>query len=75
MVYYAVANGYTKGILTTWNECKQSITGYKNAKYKKFDTEIIINDSEIIENKVNFLYNLPFFYYCLLNPYYCLPII
>jgi len=39
MVYYAVANGRTIGIFTTWNECNNSVKGYKNAKYKKFDTK------------------------------------
>lgn len=39
MVFYAVANGRTTGIFTNWGDCKNSITGFKNAKYKKFDTK------------------------------------
>lgn len=39
MVFYAVANGKDIGIFSNWTECKKSINGYKNAKYKKFDTQ------------------------------------
>lgn len=35
---YSVANGRTIGIFTKWEDCKQSIIGYKNALYKKFNT-------------------------------------
>lgn len=38
MPYYAVVNGKTPGIFMNWNECFKSITGYKNAKYKRFET-------------------------------------
>ena len=38
MPFYAVANGNTVGIFTNWNDCKESVIGFKNAKYKKFDT-------------------------------------
>jgi len=38
MSFYAVANGKNIGIFTSWNECCESVKGYKNAKYKKFDT-------------------------------------
>ncbi len=38
MPFYAVANGKNIGIFTSWNECCESVKGYKNAKYKKFDT-------------------------------------
>jgi ribonuclease HI len=37
MPYYAVANGRTIGVFSTWAECNQSVKGYKNAAYKKFD--------------------------------------
>ena len=37
MPYYAVANGRTIGVFETWAECNQSVKGYKNAAYKKFD--------------------------------------
>ena len=39
MPYYAVANGRTIGVFSTWAECNQSVKGYKNAAYKKFDTK------------------------------------
>jgi ribonuclease HI len=38
MPYYAVANGINIGIFMNWNDCFSSIGGYKNAKYKKFET-------------------------------------
>jgi ribonuclease HI len=38
MSFYAVANGRNNGIFMSWNECSQSVTGYKNAIYKKFNT-------------------------------------
>lgn len=36
--FYAVRNGRTTGILTSWDECKKSITGFKGAEYKGFMT-------------------------------------
>ncbi len=39
MPYYAVANGRTTGIFLNWNDCNYSVKGFKNALYKKFDTE------------------------------------
>jgi ribonuclease HI len=39
MLFYAVANGRNIGLFTTWNECNNSVKGYKNAVYKKFDTK------------------------------------
>ena len=38
MTFYAVANGRTIGIFFNWNDCNNSVKGYKNAIYKKFDT-------------------------------------
>lgn len=60
MVFYAVANGRTIGIFLNWNDCNNSVKGYKNASYKKFDTkeeaENFIqsnnNNSEISEIKI-----------------------
>ena len=50
MSFYAVKNGRTPGIFTSWNECKDSIHGYKGALYKKFITreeaEKFIHESE-----------------------------
>ena len=39
MAFYAVANGRTIGIFLNWNDCNNSVKGYKNALYKKFDTK------------------------------------
>jgi len=38
MSYYAVANGKTIGIFLNWNDCNNSVKGYKGALYKKFNT-------------------------------------
>lgn len=34
--YYAVKIGKQTGIYETWDDCKEQINGYKNAKYKSF---------------------------------------
>ena len=39
MPSYAVANGRTIGVFSTWDECNGAVKGYKNASYKKFDTK------------------------------------
>lgn len=39
MVFYAVSNGRNVGIFLNWNDCSNSIKGYKNALYKKFKTK------------------------------------
>ena len=39
MTFYAVANGRTTGIFLNWNDCNNSVKGYKCALYKKFDTK------------------------------------
>lgn len=36
--YYAVKKGKNPGIYETWSECKEEVTGFKGAKYKKFPT-------------------------------------
>lgn len=38
MPYYAVAKGRSKGVYTDWNACKDNVTGYSGAVYKKFLT-------------------------------------
>jgi ribonuclease HI len=38
MSYYSVANGKTIGVFLNWNDCNNSVKGYKNALYKKFNT-------------------------------------
>ena len=37
--FYAVANGRTKGIFTTWAECEKSVKDFPGAKFKKFTSE------------------------------------
>ena len=37
--FYAVANGRAIGIFLNWDDCHNSVTGYKNASYKKFDNK------------------------------------
>ena len=39
MSFYAIAQGTIPGIVNTWLECKNRVTGFKDAVYKKFDTE------------------------------------
>ena len=39
MFFYAVANGRTTGIFTNWDDCNNSVKGYKNAIYKKFSVK------------------------------------
>lgn len=34
--YYAVRKGKTTGIFESWNECKESVSGYSGAEYKGF---------------------------------------
>lgn len=48
MTFYAVANGRTIGIFTTWDECTESVKGYSGAIYKKFATKS--NAEAFIEN-------------------------
>lgn len=52
MTFYAVANGRTIGIFLNWNDCNNSVKGYKNALYKKFDTKEEA-DNFIKANKIN----------------------
>ena len=39
MSYYAVANGKNIGIYLNWNDCKEQIDGFKNCRFKKFNTK------------------------------------
>lgn len=36
--YYVVWKGFKTGILGSWEECQESINGYKGAEYKSFKT-------------------------------------
>ena len=61
MTFYAVANGRTIGIFLNWNDCNNSVKGYKNALYKKFNTkeeaDNFIKANEI-QNHNNVIMNL-----------------
>jgi ribonuclease HI len=39
MSFYAVANGKNIGVFLNWNDCSNSVKGYKGALYKKFNTK------------------------------------
>ena len=39
MPFYAVANGRNIGIFSTWDECNASIKGFKQSRFKKFNTK------------------------------------
>lgn len=36
--YYAVKNGYTPGIYTSWDDCKKQTNGFSGAEFKSFNT-------------------------------------
>lgn len=38
MPFYAVKAGKVPGIYTTWDQCKQNVSGFKAAVYRKFNT-------------------------------------
>lgn len=38
MKYYGVRIGRNPGIYTDWNDCKNSVTGFKGAQFKEFKT-------------------------------------
>jgi len=53
--FYAVRKGKKTGIFSTWDECKEQVTGYKGAIYKSFKTleeaeEFVKGNEEKIEN-------------------------
>jgi len=39
MSFYAVANGRTVGLFSTWKECQESVKGFPNDRFKKFDSQ------------------------------------
>ena len=54
MAFYAVANGRSIGIFLNWNDCNNSVKGYKNALFKKFDTkEEADNFIKVYDTKVS----------------------
>ena len=36
--YYAVAVGRTIGIYYSWDDCNKQVSGFSNARYKKFES-------------------------------------
>lgn len=40
MKYYAIRKGRTTGIVTSWPECQQSVSGFPGAQYKSFKTKL-----------------------------------
>jgi len=44
MPYYAVANGRTIGIFLDWATCNESVNGFPNAIFKKFDTKALAEE-------------------------------
>jgi ribonuclease HI len=53
MGFYAVANGKTIGIFVNWTDCKNSVKGYKNAVYQKFDTKEKAENFLLTNSKTN----------------------
>jgi ribonuclease HI len=53
-MFYAVKHGRVKGIYTTWELCKEQVTGFKDAQFKKFKTKSEANDyiGEIEPSKI-----------------------
>jgi ribonuclease HI len=43
-MFYAVKHGRVNGIYTTWELCKEQVTGFKDAQFKKFKTKSEAND-------------------------------
>ncbi len=39
MAFYSVHKGNQTGVFNTWNECSESINGFKGAVFKKFDNK------------------------------------
>ncbi|KAI6194268.1 Pyridine nucleotide-disufhide oxidoreductase [Aphelenchoides besseyi] len=39
MVFYAVRKGRQTGIFSTWTECSDQVRGFRDAQYKKFQTQ------------------------------------
>lgn len=50
MKYYAIKEGKKRGIFTSWDECKDYVSGFKGAVYKSFssfdDAKNFLNNKE-----------------------------
>lgn len=53
--FYAVARGHKIGIFDSWDECSQQVSGFKNAKFKSFNTKV--EAEEFISTNKNGLSN------------------
>lgn len=66
MPYYAVAAGKNVGIFENWNDCKQSVSGFRGAIYKKFDSkseaETFIQINQTPETIPNMITDEPDYY-------------
>ncbi len=56
--YYVVIRGRIKGILLSWEDCKNSVKAYPNSKYKAFDKandaiNFLVNEIDIV-NSIEF---------------------
>ena len=53
--YYAVRKGRNTGVFETWDECKQSVSGFSGAAYKSFTTREealdFVNGTKSVEDK------------------------
>lgn len=48
MKYYAIKTGKKTGVFTSWDECKEYVSGYPNAEFKSFSS---------LEDANNYLYD------------------
>lgn len=55
MKYYAVKNGRNPGVYMTWNECKEQVNGFSNARYKSFST--LSEAKEFVKLGVKLIHN------------------
>lgn len=66
MHYYAVAVGKNVGIFENWNDCKLSVSGFRGAIYKKFDSkseaETFIQVNQTPETLPNIITEEPDYY-------------
>jgi ribonuclease HI len=63
MTFYAVANGRTIGVFSNWNDCNNSVNGYSNALYKKFDTKEEADKFILNSNDNNVAFNPEYYVY------------
>ena len=65
---YAVKKGKQTGLFYSWNECKESVSGYPGAEYKGFETEE--EAKNYLENRIQEIKKVDIFrYYILWNTF------